>query len=85
MRRTEAIAARGTIEAQPIEKSNQIDSLLDQNMDASSASVIGAYEKRIEGLERQKIRPAEQAKIAGPPQGRLNELIEPALMISANP
>ena len=61
MRRTEAIAARSTIETQLMETSKRINSLLDRIMDASSPSVIGAYEKRIDELERQKIRLAEQA------------------------
>lgn len=85
MRRTEAIAARSTIETQLMETGKQIDSLLDRIMDASSPSVIGAYEKRIEQLERQKIRLAEQAETAVPPQGRLTEFIEPALTFLATP
>ena len=54
-------------------------------MDASSPSVTGAYEKRIEELERQKMRLAAQADSAVPPQGRLGEFIEPALAFLGNP
>ena len=49
-------------------------------MDGSSQSVIGVYEKRIEELERNKIRLAEQV----PSQGRLSEFIEPAPKFLAN-
>ncbi|MGB3166361.1 MAG: zinc ribbon domain-containing protein [Alteraurantiacibacter sp.] len=59
MRRTEATAARSSIETQLAETSKQIDMLVGRIMDASSPSVIGAYEKRIEELEGQKIRLAE--------------------------
>ena len=85
MRRTEAIAARSSIETQLAETSKQIDQLVGRIMDASSPSVIGAYEKRIEELERQKIRLAEQADAAVPSQGRLSEFIEPALAFLASP
>jgi site-specific DNA recombinase len=62
----------------------QIDSLLDRIMEASSPSVIGAYEKRIAELERQKIRLTERAESAVPEAGRLTESIEPALTLLAN-
>lgn len=60
MRRTEAIAARRSIETQLAETSKQIDQLVGRIMDASSPTAIGAYEKRIEELERQKIRLADR-------------------------
>ena len=52
---------------------------------ASSPSVIVAYEKRIEELERTKIRLAEQAATAVPSKGHPSEFIEPALMFLTNP
>ncbi len=85
MRRVEAMAARKTIETQLSDTSKQIDSLLDRIMDASSPSVIKAYEKRIGELERQTIRLTEQAEKAVPSQGRLSEFIEPALEFLASP
>jgi hypothetical protein len=54
-------------------------------MDASSPSVIGAYEKRIAELEREKIRLTEQAETVVPSQGRLTEFIESALTFLSSP
>src|SRR6056297_789012 len=54
-------------------------------MNASSPSVITAYEKRIGELERKKIKLAEQADSAVPDQGRLSEFIEPALTFLSSP
>lgn len=84
MHRTDAVAARSPIETQLAETSKQIDMLVGRIMDASSPSVIGAYEKRIEELERQRIRLAEQDDAVVPSQGRLSEFIEPALAFLAN-
>ncbi len=63
----------------------QIEALLDRIVEASSASVVGAYEKRIEKLEREKLVLAEKASQIVPPQGRLEEVIEHALAFLANP
>src|SRR6056297_2642435 len=54
-------------------------------MNASSPSVITAYEKRIGELERKKIKLAEQADSAVPDQRRLSDFIEPALTFLASP
>lgn len=85
MRRSEAASARATLETQLHETGKQIENLLDRIMNASSPSVIGAYEKRIVELERQKIRLTERAESAVPEAGRLTEFIEPALTFLANP
>lgn len=61
----------------------QIEALLDRIVEASSASVVGAYEKRIEKLEREKLVLAEKAAQSVPPQGRLEEFIEHALALIA--
>ncbi len=85
MRRCEAASARTTLEMQLQETGKQIENLLDRIMNASSPSVIGAYEKRIAELERQKIRLTERAESAVPEAGRLTEFIGPALTFLANP
>ena len=55
---------------------------IDRIVDASSPSVVAAYEKRIEKLEREKLLLAEKASQCVPPPGRLEEVIEPALAFS---
>lgn len=85
MRCSEAASARATLETQLQETGKQIENLLDRIMNASSSSVIGAYEKRIAELEREKIRLAERAESAVPEAGRLTEFNEPALTFLASP
>ncbi|SEJ65743.1 Site-specific DNA recombinase [Pseudooceanicola nitratireducens] len=85
MRRADALGAQKALEAQLNDTSKQIDNLLDRIMNSSSPSVIGAYEKRIEELEREKIRLAERAESAVPSEVRLSEFIEPAMTFLASP
>lgn len=84
MRRSEVAFSRATLVTQLQEAGKPINLLLDRTMNASSPSVIGAYEKRIAELEREKIRLAEMAESAAPEAGRLTEFIEPALALLAN-
>ena len=63
----------------------RIEALLDRIVDASSSSVIQAYEKRIDKLEREKIKLSEQAAMKVPPKGRLEEFIEHGLTFLGNP
>ena len=65
--------------------SKQVESLLNRIVDATNASVISAYETRIEKLEREKILLAEKADKFLPPKGRLEEFIELSLRFLANP
>lgn len=85
MRRADALGARKAIEAQLNDTSKQIDNLLDRIMNSTSPSVIGAYEKRIEELEHDKIRLAQRAESAVPSEARLSEFIEPAMAFLASP
>jgi site-specific DNA recombinase len=63
----------------------QIDSLLDRIVEASNASVVNAYETRIDKLERQKIVLQERLDKSMPPKGRLEDCIELALGFLSNP
>ncbi|WP_051487809.1 recombinase family protein [Roseivivax marinus] len=85
MRRADAMSARSTLESQLKDTEKQIEALQDRIMNASSPSVITAYEKRIGELERKKIKLAEQADSAVPDQGRLSDFIEPALAFLSSP
>ncbi len=70
---------RDELQKQLKEVDRQIGSLLDRTVDAKSASVVSAYEARIEKLERQKIVLAERVETTVPPKGRLEDCIELAL------
>lgn len=85
MRLAQAHEQQGAWKAQFKATEKQIDDLLDRVMEAGSQSVIRAYEKRIDGLERQKIILAEKASKTLPPKGRLEECIELTLKFLANP
>ncbi len=63
----------------------QIENLLDRVVDATSASVVSAYEARIEKLERQKIVLIERVEKTVPPKGRLEDCIELALKFLSSP
>lgn len=85
MRLAQAHDDKKTLEAQIKDTEDQIEALLDRIVEAASPSVIQAYEKRIDKLERQKIRLSEQSARSVPPQGRFEEFIEHALHFLANP
>ena len=82
---TQARQEQSTLAAQIKDIEGQIEALLDRIVDATSPSVIQAYEKRIDKLEREKIKLGEQAAMKVPPKGRLEEFIEHALTFLGNP
>jgi len=63
----------------------QIDSLLDRIVETDKASLVGAYEAKIEKLERDKIVLIERLEKTIPPKGRLEECIELALKFLSSP
>ena len=85
MRLAVAHGEKGELEKQLKDVDRQIESLLDRIVDATSASVVSAYEARIEKLERHKIVLAERVETSVPPRGRLEDCIELALNFLANP
>lgn len=85
MRLSEARSARQSLATQIKDIEVQIESLLDRIVEATNASVVQAYEARIDKLERRKIVLSEQAARELPPQGRLEELIEHAMTFLASP
>ncbi len=85
IRRVDVLGAQKALEAQLNDTSNQIDNLFDRIMNSSSPSVIGKSEKRIEELEREKIRLAERSESAVPTKARLSEFFEPAMAFLASP
>ena len=85
MRLREAQNAKETLEGQLRDVERQIDSYLERIVEASNASVIKAYETKIEKLARQKIRLSDQAENIVPPEGYQNTFIEPAMEFLSNP
>ena len=79
MRLASAHTAKDTLQKQLVDVERQIESLLDRIVDFASPSVVGAYEARIDKLERQKIALAERVANVVPPRGRLEEYNELAL------
>lgn len=78
-----AIAQSCEREAQKIEK--QIATFLDRIVEASSATVITAYERRIMELERNKLLLEEKRRNAGQPPGAFDEVFKLAFEFLANP
>ena len=59
--------------------------MLDRIVEANSASVVSAYETRIEKLERDKIVLQERIAKSIPPKGRLEDRIELSLKFLSSP
>jgi site-specific DNA recombinase len=68
---------------QAIEK--QIGLLVDRIIEASLPAVIGKYEQRIAGLEKEKLLLEERLHSQHKPQGRFEELFELTLIFLSNP
>jgi hypothetical protein len=85
MRLAAAKNEKSALQKQFTDVERQIGNLLDRVVDASSPSVVSAYETRIEKLEREKIVLAERVVRTVPPKGRLEDCIELALRFLANP
>ncbi len=68
---------------QSIEK--QIGLLVDRIIEASLPAVIGKYEQRIAGLEKEKLLLEERLHSQHKPQGRFEELFELTLIFLSNP
>ncbi len=64
---------------------SQLENMLDRIVEANSASVVNAYESRIEKLEREKLVLHERIAKSVPPQGRLEECIELSLKFLSSP
>ncbi|WP_081904674.1 zinc ribbon domain-containing protein [Palleronia rufa] len=84
-REEKALSDQRAWQAQIKQTEKQIEDLLDRIVDAERESVIKAYEKRLDKLERQKIVLAEKASKALPTNKAQRECIEQALGFLANP
>ena len=80
---TKSVADAARSEIAKIEK--QIEGLLDRIVEASSPSVINAYEKRIAKLEREKLVAVEKSETGGKPQRPFEEMFELSMEFLSNP
>ncbi len=85
MRLATAKNEKGEFQKQLMEVDRQIEGLLDRIVDANSASVVGAYEVRIDKLEKQKMVLLERFENTTPIKGRLEECIELTLKFLSKP
>lgn len=85
MRAAEAHQGKGQVENQLRSVEKQIQTLLDRIIETGNATVIKAYEDKIEKLEREKLLLEEKIARIVPPARRLEEFIEPALALLASP
>jgi len=74
-----ALTSQETVKRKLKEVETRIESLSDRIVEASSTSVVKAYEARIEKLEREKFVLAERATSILPTKGRLEESVGHAL------
>ena len=85
LRFAQAEKAASTLQTQIQTIEKQIEGLLDRIVDSSNGSVIGAYESRIEKLEREKATLIEQTADIARPRYTFQELFEPAMAFLSSP
>ena len=85
MRLSVAQSEKEALKKELKENTQQIESLLDRIVEATSASVVSAYEARIEKLERNRLVLQERLDRSVPPKGRLEDCIELALRFLSSP
>jgi hypothetical protein len=85
MRLAQASEAKRMLKAQIGTLEKQIDQLLDRIVDASSDSVVSAYEKRVAKLEREKLLAEERLSKTGVPKHTLEESFEHAMLFLSSP
>ncbi|WP_245728562.1 recombinase family protein [Paracoccus alkenifer] len=85
MRFASATDQRAELTRQIGDVQRQIDCLLDRLVEASSPTVISAYEAKIDKLERDRLLLNERIENMVPPKGRLEDCIELALRFLSSP
>ncbi len=85
MRLALALNEMEALKKQVEDVNSQLENMLDRIVEANSASVVNAYESRIEKLEREKLVLIERIAKSVPPQGRLEECIELSLKFLSSP
>lgn len=84
MRLALALGEKEALQKQLSDIDGQLEGMLDRIVEANSASVVRAYESRIEKLERNKLVLQEKINKSVPPKGRLEDCIELSLKFLSN-
>ena len=84
-RREHATELRNALRREIAKIEKQIDGFLDKIADAVSTTAVTAYERRIEKLERERLRVQGQLEAACKPKAGSAECLEPALQFFSNP
>lgn len=85
MRLSLALNEKEALQSQLDNINGQLDNMLDRIVEANNASVVSAYETRIEKLEREKLIIGEKIAKSVPPKGRLDDCIELSLKFLSSP
>ncbi|WP_371157009.1 recombinase family protein [Jannaschia sp. 2305UL9-9] len=85
MRLTLALGEKEALQKQLADIDGQLEGMLDRIVEANSASVVRAYESRIDKLERDKLVLQEKINKTVPPKGRLEDCIELSLKFLSSP
>ena len=85
MRLAKASEATNGVKANIKQIEKQVDQLLDRIVDASSDSVVSAYQKRVAKLEREKVLAEEKLAQSEKPRHTFEESFEHAMQFLANP
>jgi len=78
-------AMKAQLERKMTDADKQIEKLLERIVTASSDTVVGAYEAKIDKLERDKLVMSEKAANLSKPKHTFSEMFELALQFIANP
>jgi hypothetical protein len=81
----QAVHAAVTLKADIARLDNQIDQLMDRIVEASSVSMITAYERRVEKLQREKLIAAEKLQQKPGPKRPFEEMFELACDFLSSP
>ena len=84
-RLTQSSAARTTLKDALARIDRELETLLSRLVEAPSATVARAFERRISVLERDRLLAEEKLNAAGKPRFTFNEVFEHALRFLANP
>jgi hypothetical protein len=85
MRLALAVNEKEVLQKQIKDVNRQLENMLDRIVEANSASLVSAYETRIEKLEREKLVLHERIAKSVPPKGRLEDCIELSLKFISSP
>ena len=85
MRLAQAQSTTGELRRKAAQIEKQIDALVERTLEASSASVMTAFERKIKKLEEERILLGEQMASGGKPKRTFEESFELAMQFLASP